>query len=207
MTRPAHEFKTYHLATRTAGDRPILEPSPALNDAILGILGRALYIHAVELHAFVFEPSGMRFLLTSPHRCSDFIGYLKSNLTRVAGNHLNWEGALWRRSFEEEEVATEARSLELLFGLLDDGDGEYGARLPSSTVSILSGMPMFGMWSERGPQEEGATPAAESHARVTPYLVSLAPLPSWRSMSPYVRAHHAGDFLEQRRRAAPAGLH
>ena len=65
------------VSNKTVRDRYLMRPSPAVNDMIRGVLGRALYLcrYSIKIHVMVFLSNHYHILLTTPDTktLSDFV--------------------------------------------------------------------------------------------------------------------------------------
>ena len=105
-------WATHHVVSRCVRGYSFLRPTPEVVATTAGVLGRALhgYSHCIKLHHYAFLSNHFHLLLSSESTgaLSEFMKYLKSNLTRelarihewtgphVAESVLEWRGAGWR---------------------------------------------------------------------------------------------------------------
>src|SRR5687767_9775509 len=87
------------LTLRTELGRPLLRPTKELTEGILGVLGRALQLYPVLLHAFVFLSNHRHMLTTVPNAdvYAAFLCYLNKHTARVVRDVVGWRGAVWGR--------------------------------------------------------------------------------------------------------------
>jgi hypothetical protein len=87
------------VTCRTLQGRPLLRPSPELNDITAGILGRAQRLYPVDLVTFVQMSTHYHLLLgvDDAKRLARFVGYFNSNLAREVGRLTGWTGKIWER--------------------------------------------------------------------------------------------------------------
>ena len=79
----------FEVTVRTVQARFLLRPSVALNEIILGVLGRAQRLHEVEICCFVFVSN--HFLCAAPHKkCYGECPVMRSWWTRL--NHFAGSG-------------------------------------------------------------------------------------------------------------------
>jgi REP element-mobilizing transposase RayT len=114
---------TVEVTTRTIQSRFLLRPSPELNDVVLGVLGRALSLYAVELHAFAVMSNHMHLLLTpaSGQELAAFMRHVNRNISQEAGRLHDWRGPLWARRYRCIPVVDEASQIHRLRYILAQG--------------------------------------------------------------------------------------
>jgi hypothetical protein len=192
------------ITMRTVEGRFLLRPCPELNERILGILGRALFLYPLALHAFVFLSNHWHALVTTPDakRLSSFLCYVNSNIAKAAQEVHNFKGSVWARRAETIVVVDDGADLDRLRYLLAHGAKEGLVASPldwpgvSSARAIALGEELEGRWRDRTREAR----LSRSHRRVvtdddvvTRYPIHLTPLPSWSAAT-----------LEQQRVAAVA---
>lgn len=171
----------------------LLKPSPAVNDAILGILGRAQRLYPVELHAFVFMSNHYHLLISVPDACSlaRFMGYLNSNLARELGRLRGWRDKFWSRRYQaivvsEEDAAQIGRLKYLLSHGVKEGLVGHPAEWPGATAvdALLKGKTsLSGRWRDRSREFQAHIAAGNNAVYYVEERVSLTPLPCWASRS------------------------
>jgi hypothetical protein len=186
------------ITMRTIDGRFLLRPCAELNERILGILGRALFLYPVALHAFVFLSNHWHALVTTPDakRLSSFLCYVNSNIAKAAQEVHNFKGSVWARRAETIVVVDDGADLDRLRYVLAHGAKEGLVASPldwpgvSSARAIVLGEALEGRWRDR----TLATRLSRSRSRVieddevvTCYPIHLAPLPSWSTASPEQR--------------------
>jgi len=96
MSRPLRfipeEGALVDITCRTIHSRYLLRPDPALNEVVLGVLGRAQRLHPVEISAFFVASSHYHLLAWVPDaECmADFMGYFQTNVAREVGRLRKW---------------------------------------------------------------------------------------------------------------------
>ncbi len=89
------------VTIRTTASMLLMRPSPALNQAILGILGRALHFYGggLALHAFVFMSNHWHALASVRHAAvlAAFLRHVNGNVARAVQRELDYPGRIWHR--------------------------------------------------------------------------------------------------------------
>jgi len=156
------------VSTRTVQSRFLLRPSNALNEIVLGILGRAQEIYGVGLCGYAFISSHYLLLLVdTAKQLADFMGYFNSNLAReagrlVVGDPRQWPGVHAIRPLLDGDPAQ---------GIWFDRTQEYAAR-------------------RRGEEFERLR-------YTTPYSVTLSPLPCWEDLPAELQRQRIAEIAEE----------
>lgn len=180
------------LTTRVSGGLFLLKPTPELNARILGILGRALALYPISLHAFVFLSTHWHALATvcDAQRLSAFLQYVNGNLAKAVQEVHGWNGKVWGRRTQVIPVVDDAAAEGRLRYILAHGAKEGLVASPldwpgvSSVRALAFGDELVGVWQDRAREarlrRRGPAPR---DAVLRHYPIDLAPLPSWSSMS------------------------
>ncbi len=183
------------VTCRTIQGRFLLKAGPALNDLVVGVLGRAQELYPVEICGLVFVSNHYHMLLRVPdaERLSRFMGYVGSNLAREAGRLAQWREKFWSRRYEHIVVSEEpAAQVARMKYLLSHGAKEGLVRRPQDWPGIhgiralLEDEPLRGYWFDRT-KEYAARNRKEEISRLeyaTEQTVHLSTLPCWRDLSP-----------------------
>ena len=195
MRHVTREKCLLEVTVRTIQARFLLRPSVALNEVILGVLGRAQRLHEVELCSFAFASGHFHLLVrvNDAKRLASFMCYLNSNLAREVCRLADWGDKVWARRYRAIEISDEPEAQrermkyilahgvkEFLVEKVRDWPGVHAAR------ALLDDEPLEGLWFDRT-QEYGARRRGEEHERnrfATPETVTLSPLPCWEHLSP-----------------------
>jgi hypothetical protein len=193
------------VTTRTIQGRLLLRPSNELNEILLGILGRALSLYPVLLHAFVFASNHAQLLLSTPDALTlaRFMNFVNSKIAREAGRLHAWREKFWGRRYRAivvvDEDAAEQRLRYILAhgckeGLVTRASDWPGA---SSLTSLVDGRALRGVWfdrtSEYRARHSGECPGRYDHSRV--YEVPISPLPGWSSLSGEQRQRRCAEMV------------
>lgn len=183
-----------------------MRPTRQIADLCRGVLARAVRVHSVEVHAFVFLSNHFHLLLTVPDaaRLSAFMNFLNSNLAREIGRTVDWREKFWGRRYQAIVVSAEpAAQIERLVYLLRHGCKENLVRSPpdwpgaSAVPCMLSGERVKGTWIDRTSLYRAARRksggSSGTHESVESF--ELAPLPCWRDLAPEVRRSHVLEIV------------
>ncbi len=92
----------FEIKTRTVQGRFLLRPSKELNSIILGVLGRAQRLYAIEIHAFVVLSNHYHMLVSvdTAQQLSAFMTYFNGNLGKEVLRHVDGcSDNVWSRRF------------------------------------------------------------------------------------------------------------
>lgn len=170
------------VAIRTIAGRHLFKPVPAIRDGVLGVIGRALSLFDVLLHAFVFLSNHAHLMLTpsSSTAFREFFKHVDRNTAELARRIFGFEGPVWGDVTPAAVLDEGAAVSQLQYilansvkeGLVDDPRQWPGA---SSAATLLDGAPLEGVWRGRV------------------YPVRITPLPWW--------ANETADRLRERARS------
>jgi hypothetical protein len=201
------------VSTRTIQSRFLLRPSNALNEIVLGILGRAQEIYGVGLCGYAFFSSHYHLLLLvdTAKQLADFMGYFNSNLAREAGRLVDWREKFWSRRYRAIVISgEEGAQRERLKYVLSHGAKEGLVADPREWPGVhairplLDGEPAQGLWFDRT-QEYAARRRGEEFERLrytTPYVVPLSPLPCWEDLPAELQQKRIAEIAEEIRAEA-----
>jgi REP element-mobilizing transposase RayT len=195
------------LTARTIGAHFLLRPSEAFNQRVLAVIGRALHLYAIQLHAFAVLSNHWHCLFTPPDAATarEFVRYVQGNLARAVNDELGREGPVWCRAAVIPVVDAEAQ-LERLHYVLSQGAKEGLVATPldwpgvHAARALCGREDLVGAWVDRsrayrlrrgGSRGGGRDP--QPHEVTTSYPITLAPVPALRHLEPaayqqYMRA-------------------
>lgn len=174
------------ICHRTIGGRRFFRPAPALTALILGVLGRALRLYPVGLHAFVYLSNHAHFLLSvaSADVLAAFECHVKRNTTLAMKEFVEWEGPVWSRS-SVVPVLDDLASIQRLRYVLSNSVKEGLVASPldwpgaSGAAAVLDGQPIPATW---GPNRLSCP-------------ITLEPLPCWQNLSAETRSERASALI------------
>ncbi len=185
------------VTDRTFQGRKLLRPSKAVNETILGCIGRACHLYP-EAGLIAYQ-----FLSTHPHLLfapqdhevlSAFMGHLAGNIARKVGTALlGWSGKFWHDRFKPIPILDEEAQVDRLRYLLRNGVKEGLVERPSdwpgvnSLEPLLTGIPAVGTWYSRTEEYYARRRKGGRNIDVSQfakrYEIPLVPLPCWAEVS------------------------
>jgi putative transposase len=186
------------VTCRTIHSRFLLRPGQALNEIVVGVLGRAQRKYPTRCCGYVFASNHLHLILDveDAHQLVRFMRYVSSNLARKVGRLVGWHDKIWSRRYQaivispEEAAQTERLRYILSHGvkenlveMVDQWPGVHCAK------SLLSGEPAVGYWFDQT-QEYAARRRGETFDRMkyaTREILILSPLPCWKHRSDEVQ--------------------
>jgi len=198
----------FEVTVRTVQARFLLRPSVALNEIILGVLGRAQRLHEVGIVSFCFLSGHFHLLLlvNDAKQLADFMGYFNSNLAREVSRLADWGDKVWARRYRAIEVSDEPEAQrERMKYILSHGVKEFlvekAREWPGvhAVRALLDDEPLEGLWFDRT-QEYSARRRGEEHERnrfATPETVTLSPLPCWEHLSSEGQKEKIADLVRE----------
>lgn len=180
---------------RTFQARFLLRPSPALNELVGGVLGRAQSRYPLRCHAAVFMSNHFHLLVTVDDalQLAEFMQYVNSNLAREVNRLHEWSSSVWDQRYRailvsEEKAAQVERLRYLLAHGVKEGLVAKAGDWPGvhSIRETLLGEPIRGLWFDRT-AELAARNRGECFDRLkfaTAEIFELSPLPCWSHLSP-----------------------
>ncbi len=182
------------VTCRTFQGRYLLKPSRAVNDTVLGVLGRAQRKYPVDIHAFVFMSNHYHLLISvaDAQKMAQFMGYFNSNLARELGRIHGWRDKFWSRRYQaivvsDEDAAHEQRMQYLLSQGVKEGLVAHPADWPgANTVHALLDRSdvLTGRWRDRTREFQAHISKGDDRVFFSRERVYLTPLPCWNSQSP-----------------------
>ena len=97
------------VTVRTVHGRFLLRPSRAVNDLVVGVIGRAQKKYGMKIHALAVLSNHLQGLLTpdSPQQLAAFMNYVCGNLAREIGRLHDWREKFWARTYRAIVVSDE----------------------------------------------------------------------------------------------------
>ena len=181
------------ITTRVLQSRLLLRPSPEVNAAILGVLGRALWLYQVELFAFAFLSNHFH-LVVSPadgETLARFMAHVKRNISEEIGRLHDWKGAMWERRYRAVVIADEGAQVERFRYVLSQGCPEGLVASPREWPGVhcanplTTGASLWGIWLDRSALYEARRSGRDIDLSDFEYQypVHLSQLPCWRGLA------------------------
>jgi hypothetical protein len=199
------------LTTRTNAGQFHLKPCPELNARILGILGRALALYPIALHAFVFMSTHWHALATvyDAERLAAFLQYMNGNIAKAVQDVHGWNGKVWGGRPRIIPVLDDAAAEDRLRYILAHGAKEGLVTSPhewpgvSSVRALALGEQLVGVWQDRAREarlrRRGPAPRA---AVLRHYPIPVTPLPAWAELEPDQRQATVRRIIDEIERQA-----
>lgn len=192
---------------RTNDARLYLRPSPALNAAILGIIGRALALYPVSLHAFVFLSNHWHALVTpcDGQALARFLQYVNANVAKAAQALNGVRGKVWQSRSSVIHVLDEKAQLARLRYLLAHGTKEGLVASPllwpgvTSARALAGDEVLIGEWVDRTRKRrlERGKRTPDPSEYTTRYPIELTPLPVHAQLSETERKQEVRVMLAE----------
>ena len=146
------------ITLRTVHGRFLLRPSRALNDVVVGVIGRAQRKYEMRIHAIAVLSNHLHLALSpdSAQHLASFMAYVGSNLAREIGALQGWRDKIWARRYRAIAVSDEEEAqVERLAYILGQGVKEGLVERPQHwpgvhcARALLSGTRLEGTWIDR----------------------------------------------------------
>jgi len=97
------------VTTRTIQGRLLLRPTPPINQAIVGVLGRGQKKYGMVVHCAVALSNHIHLLLspTDAQHLSEFMNFVNSNIAREVGRLVDWTEKFWGSRYHAIAVSEE----------------------------------------------------------------------------------------------------
>lgn len=195
------------VTVRTRQSRLLLRPSPALNEVVVGALGRAQQRYGVRCCCVVFLSTHWHALLRveDAEQLARFMQYVNRKIGYEVGRLVKWRHGLWARRYtaivvSEEEKAQAGRLRYLLAHGVKENLVERVLDWPGvhSARALLDDKPLKGYWFDRR-AEHAARNRGETYGRLThasEETLELTPLPCWEHLSPEQHRERIAALVE-----------
>jgi hypothetical protein len=196
------------VTVRTIQSRLLLRPSHALNERVIGVLGRAQQLYGVRCSCVAFASNHWHGLIQvdDAEQLARFMQYVDSNVAREVGDLVKWKGPFWARRYsaivvsDEEKAQVDRLRYILAHGVKEnlvervlDWPGVHAAK------AILEDKPLTGYWFDRT-QEYAARNRGEEYGRLT-YATEetffLTRLPCWEHLSQEEYRQRVAELVEE----------
>ncbi len=142
-----------HVISRTIQGFGLLVPRGDLNKIIVGVVARALTNYSsVRIYALVVLSNHIHAMVRGkPGEVSNFIGFVKREISRRWGPKVNWQGTMWDE-YESSALPTAASQVNCLRYILSQGVKEGLVARPEQwpgvhcAHSLMTGEPLRGIW-------------------------------------------------------------
>ena len=185
------------VTTRTVHGRLLLKPTPPINEAFLGVLGRAQRLYGMVVHLVVVLSNHYHLLVapTDAEQLAEFMGFVNSNIAREVGRLVDWKEKFWSRRYQgilvsDEALAQLGRLEYFLANCVKENLVEHPREWPGvhCVRALIEGQRLEGTWFDRTAfsrarrrQKASDPPVQESDFKTTEAL-QLSPLPCISSL-------------------------
>ncbi len=194
------------VTVRTIHGRLLLRPGRALNDLVLGVVGRAQRKYGMRVHDLAVLSNHAHALLSpdSPQQLAAFMDYLAGNLAREIGKLHDWREKFWARRYRSIVVSDEEEAqVSRLAYLLGNGVKEGLVARPQDwpgvhcAAALRSGVDLEGTWFDRTAEYEarrrGENRCPADFAQRE--LVVFTQLPCWAALDAAAYRERIGALL------------
>jgi len=196
------------VTTRTIQGRPLLRPSPAVNEIVAGVLGHAQGRHPTEVCAFVFMSGHYHLLLnvSDAKQLADFMGYFNSNLAREISRLTGWTDKVFSRRYRAIVISDEpSAQRERLGYVISHGAKEDLVGSPRewpglhAVRALLDDEPVEGTWFNRTKESAARRPGegVDRSVFATAETVTLSPLPCWKHLPPEKQKDRVAELVQE----------
>jgi REP-associated tyrosine transposase len=201
------------ITCRAVQGRFLFRPGPALNDLVLGVLGRCQRNHDLTLCAVTTLSSHFHILAVAEdaRQISGFMRDVKSKLAREVNRLTRWQGHVFERRYDMAVVTDEeGAQIERLAYILANGVKENLVERVrdwpgvQSSRALLDGEPMTGHWFERTREYAARNQGLpfEPLRFATEEAVVLSPIPCWAHLPPDLYRKRVAALVESIEEAA-----
>jgi REP element-mobilizing transposase RayT len=202
-----HARTLISITCRAVQGRFLFRPGPALNDLVLGVLGRAQRRYETPISAVVVMSSHLHLLLIvdDAEEPAAFMRYLKSKLAREVNRLTGWRGPVFDRRYEmtvvtDEDAAQIERLKYVLSQSVKENLVERVRQWPGvhCAGALIDSTPLEGHWFDRT-QEFAARLRREDIGPMryaTTETVTLSPIPCWEHLPPQVYRARIAALVE-----------
>jgi REP element-mobilizing transposase RayT len=196
------------VTCRTLQGRFLLRSSQALDEIIVGVLGRAQRRYKVRVCGYMWASNHFHLLLDidTAHQLARFMGYVNSNIAREISRLYGWKDKIWSRRYQAIVVSGEEEAqVARLKYLLANGSKEGLVARPQDwpgvhvAKALVRGEDLTGTWFNRT-QEYAARTRGESFDRykyASRETLHLSPLPCWKHLPAKVWRARALELIQE----------
>jgi REP element-mobilizing transposase RayT len=198
------------VTMRTIHGRFLLRPSPAVNDLIVGVIGRAQRKYGMRLHAVAVLSSHWHALVTpdSSQQLAAFVDYVAGNIAREIGKLHGWREKFWARRYRAIVVSDEPDAqAERLAYVLAQGVKENLVERPHQwpgvhcAAALLAGSDLEGTWFDRTACYEARRKGGDNRVHAadfaTPERVAFTALPCWAHLQPAAYRGRVAELIRK----------
>lgn len=200
------------VTSRTVQGRLLLKPTPPINQAVLGVLGRAQKLYGMVVHLVVVM-SNHYHLVLAPHdarQLAGFMGFVNSNIAREVGRLVDWKEKFWGRRYQAIVVSDEVQAqIGRLEYFLANGVKENLVDSPLDWPGVHCGKALIedrrleGTWFDRTAfyraqkRRKPGDPAVQENDFKSVEVLELCPLPCLASLGELQHREYVAGWIEK----------
>jgi REP element-mobilizing transposase RayT len=184
----------FEITIRTIQGRFLLRPSKKLNDLILGVIGRALWMYpGIRIYAIKVASNHIHLIISSPdvRTLRKFMNHIDSNIAREAGRMHWWRDKFWSRRYRAIPILDDESLMRRMRYLFSHGCKEGLVTSPlewpgvGCERALISKEALKGTWYDRTAMYEAERRGKECRLEdfAIEYDVPLTPLPCFEGLS------------------------
>jgi hypothetical protein len=217
MPRPLRfipEHSLVEITTRTLQGRLLLNPSPELNDIILGVIGKAQHDYDMVLHGLVVASNHVHLFArpSNAQRLASFMQFLNANIAKEVARLHNWPERVWSRRYRAIPVVDDKAAHARMRYVLSHGAKEGFVAAagswpgPNCIAALTHGDHLRGTWYDRSAEyrARAACKDVKPGRFATTYDIKLTPLPCLLHMTKDQRQAHYRRVVREINAAAEA---
>lgn len=200
------------VTLRTVAGVMLLRPTPELVAQIWGILGRALELYPVRLHAVQFMSNHVHMLLSTDHgkQLAAFTKYLNRNISAVVKKMLHWKGPVWEPRPHYAIILDDAAAMARFQYVHSNGVKEGLVDHPSDSPWVSSAQALLGNgevvahWASTADRRRARRLGESTDARECgkEYRIVFTPLPGTEDLTADERRAMVAETFDEIARAA-----
>jgi hypothetical protein len=200
------------VTTRTIQGRLLLRPTPPINQAVLGVLGRAQRMYGMVVHFAVVLSNHYHLLLspTDAGQLSEFMTYVNSNIAREVGRLVDWNERFWGRRYQgivvsDEPMAQLGRLEYFLANCVKEQLVEHPFEWPGihAARAVIEGQELEGTWFDRSAfdrakrRRKAGDPPVRENDFISPEVLELSPLPCLANLDEHQQRELVEGLIEK----------
>ena len=207
------------ITNRTVAGQYLLTPGAEFDEALLGILGRALSHYRVKLHGISVQSNHYHAILSAADvgHLSGFMRDFNSGVALLVNRDRAHSGKVWSRRYTSIEILDDEAAIDRIRYLFDQATRHDLVERPRDwpgvhTIDALCrGEHLEGIWTDHDRVTRAARRGKQAPEAIIEYDVPVTPLPAWQGLpvqkiqSKYraIEREVERDTAERRARSGP----
>lgn len=178
------------VTCRTIQGRLLLRPAPALDEILIGTIGRAQRRYGVVIHALYFLSNHYHLLISvqNARQLARFMGFINSKIAREAGRIYEWKEKFWGDRYHAIPISDEPEAqIGRLCYVLSQGVKEGLVARPQDwpgvhcVEALLEGKSLKGLWYDRTAEGRARRKGLDYQTKdfAEEEEIVFTPLPCW----------------------------